>query len=692
MSISKIPLNSARLSLLFALVLCVSAEALAAAKVTTVAGGYLGDGKPARQASLAIPLGVAGDTKGNLYIADEVHCRIRRISSGGVISTYAGTGICGYSGDGGPATSALISGPTGLAMDHQGNIFLADPGNHRIRKITPSGIITTVAGNGISGYSGDGGPATQASLGSPYAVAVDSSGKLYIADTSFYVVRSVDASGIIHTAAGNGTYGFSGDGGPATSAQLAGPTGVATDGSGNLYIADSGNDRIRKVDSSGKITTWAGNGTSGNGGSGGPATGAALGITSGVLLSGGKLYISASDNIWYVDQSTQIINLIAGNANGSGGFNGDGLPALSTSFFNPGGMALDHSGNLLIADSSNNRIRRINANQIVTTIAGGYLGDGGPATAATLSLAFIGGHTAVDAAGNLYIADINDNRVRKVSPTGTITTIAGTGMTGYSGDGGPATAATLNTPFAVVVDSGGNLYIGDTGNAVIRKVDTNGTITTYVATVTVTAPWGGTITIPVYSYGLALDAAGNLYASTFGYEVVLKIAPDTTGTVFAGVLFSGGYNGDGIAATQADLNLPTGIALDSAGNLYIADWNNERIRKVDTNGIISTVAGNGISGFAGDGGPATAAEFSLPNDVATDVKGNLYISDSLNFRVRIVNASGTIQTLVGTGVWGYNGNNLPATKTNVFPDGVTVGPDGSLYVSDSGSERVRKIH
>jgi len=686
--------KSARFSLVFSLILCVASavEAHAAAKVTTVAGGYVGDGKPARQASLAIPLGVAGDAKGNLYIADEVHCRIRRVNPSGAISTFAGTGICGYSGDGGPAAAAMMSGPEGLAIDHLGNLFFSDPGNHRIRKITPAGTITTVAGNGISGYSGDGGPATQASLSGPVAISIDPAGKMYISDSSFFVIRMVDAAGIIHTVAGNGTFGFSGDGGPATSAQLAGATGVAADGSGNFYIADNGNFRIRKVDSSGTITTWAGGASTLNSGSGGPATGAGLGQTYGVLLSGGKLYISTVGNIWSMNQSTQIINLIAGNANGSVGFSGDGNPALSTSLSYPWSMAVDRTGNLLVADSNNNRIRRINSSQIVSTIAGGYLGDGGPATAASLSLAFLGGQTATDAAGNLYIADINANRVRKVSPTGKITTIAGTGMTGYSGDGGPATAATLNTPFTVVVDIAGNVFIGDTGNGVIRKVDTTGTITTYVASVTVVPPWGGTLTIPVSSYGLALDASGNLYVSTFGYAVILKIAPDTTGTVVAGVLFANSYNGDGIAATEADLDLPVAIALDGVGNLYIADWENERIRKVDTNGIISTVAGNGIPGFAGDGGPATSAEVSLPNAVAVDARGNLYISDTLNYRVRVVNASGKIQTLAGTGSWGYNGNNLPATKTNLFPDGVTVGSNGSLYVSDSGSERVRQIH
>ncbi len=686
-------LNSARGFLFFSLILSVSAVAAhAATKVTTVAGGYVGDGKPAISAGLGDPIGVAVDSKGNLYVGDGDSCRIRRVTPKGIISTFAGTGICGYSGDGGPAKSAMISGPAGLVIDRTGDLLFADQSNARIRMITPAGTITTIAGNGTVGNSGDGGPATKASLGSPVSVSLDPSGNIYIADVNYFEIRMVDASGIIHTVAGNGTYGFSGDGGPATSAQMTSPRGVVADGSGNLYIADSGNNRVRKVDSSGTITTWAGGGTPINSGSGGLATSAGLGVTAGLLVAGGKLYISTTANIWSVDQSTQIITLIAGNSKGTPGFTGDGSAALSTSFFYPWGMVLDGSGNLLVADSGNQRVRKIDSQQIVTTIAGGHLGDGGAATAASLDGASPGGHTALDAAKNLYIPDTNNNRVRKVSSAGTITTFAGNGISGYSGDGGPANAASLNTPTTAIVDPHGNVYIADAGNGAIRKVDSTGVITTFVQSVTVPAPWGGTIAISVGAYGLALDASGNLYAALFGYEVILKIAPDGTGTIVAGVLFSAGYNGDGIAATKAYLDLPTGVALDGAGNMYVADWANSRIRKVDTNGIISTVAGTGAPGFGGDGGPATAAQLSLPNDVAIDAQGNLYISDFLNYRVRVVNSSGTIQTFAGTGVWGYNGNNLLPTKTNLFPSGVAPGPSGSLYVTDFGSGRVRKIH
>ena len=638
-------------------------------------------GKPATSASFAVPQSVAIDANGNLYVGDSTNCRIRRVNTRGVISTYAGTGICSFSGDGGPAKTAMINFPAALAFDSLGNLLFADQGNSRIRKISAAGTITTVAGNGTAGYSGDGGQATLATLRFPWGASVDPFGKIYIADSSNFVIRMVDTSGIIHTVAGNHTSGFSGDGGPATSAQIGFSYNVLADGSGNFYIPDSNNERVRKVDATGTITTYAGNGMFGNGGNGGPATAASIGSPQGLLLKGGKLYIGTGSNIWTVDLTTQLIEIIAGSANGSFGFSGDGNPALSTSFNSLRGLASDAAGNLFIADSGNNRVRKIDSGQIVTTMAGGFIGDGGAGTAASLNPIYFGGHLAFDPSGNLYVADSSNNRIRKVSPTGTITTLAGTGITGYSGDGGPASAATISQANGVAVDPLGNVFIGDTNNNVIRKIDPSGTITTFAKN------FGQNII-----FGLATDAIGNVYAVDFVGPVIWKITPSGSASIVAGVHFHYGYNGDGIPATQAWLNLPTSVAVDSAGNLYISDWANQRIRKVDTSGIITTVAGNGTFGFGGDGGPATAAMLCQPLDVATDAKGNLYIADSCNGRVRIVDSSGTIQTLAGSGGFGYNGNGLPAKSTNMFPVAVAVNPKGLLYVNDLESYRVRKVH
>jgi sugar lactone lactonase YvrE len=639
-------------------------------KVFTVAGGHEGNGVPATSASLDFPSSVAVDAKGDIYVTDGGRCRIRKIDQNGVIVSFAGTGICGYGGDGGPAHLAMIS-TAGIAFDVQGNLLIADSSS-RIRKITKNGIITTIAGNGTLGYSGDGGPATQAALYYPAAVSSGLSGNVYIADSFNGVIRMVDAAGNIHTVAGNGTYGFSGDGGPATSAQLSTPHAVCADGNGNFYIADIDNYRVRKVDSTGTITTFAGNGPPGNVGSGngGPATSATIGNPVGLLLSGGKLYISTNVNIWAVDLTTQLINIVAGTD--MGGFNGDGNAALSTLFI-PRGMTIDHSGALLVADSANDRVRKIDSSQIVTTIAGGYVGDGKLGTGASLNSP---AHIAFDPAGNLYIADGNANRVRKISTNGIITTFAGTGITGYSGDGGPANAATLNYPDAVAADDNGNIFVADSGNRAIRKVDTLGTITTFAN---------------IYAPGLATDVSGNVYA-TDGLHLVWKITPAGSASIIAGNQNCYGYGGDGALATQACLLLPGGIAVDSAGNVFIGDWGNHRIRKVATNGIISTVAGTGSCGYSGDGGPATAASLACYfTDVAVDGKGNLYIADSSNDRIRIVDTAGAIQTYAGTGsLVGYNGNGLPATQTNMFPFGLAVNAKGVVYVSDGWL--VRKIH
>jgi len=652
-------------------VLCILAASLSVnaqtPKVFTVAGGYLGNGGPATSAGLGYPRSVAVDARGDIYVTDEGHCRIRRIDKNGVIVSFAGTGICGDSGDGGPAHLAMVS-PAGITFDAQGNLLIAD--DSRIRKITKLGVITTIAGNGTLGYSGDGGPATQATLHYPTAVSSDPSGNVYIADGYNSVIRMVDTAGNIHTVAGNGTWGFSGDGGPATSAQLSRtPEAVCVDGNGNLYVADTSNYRVRKVDSTGTITTYAGNGLSGNSGNGGPATSAAIGVPLGLLLSGGKLYISTNFNLWAVDLTTQQIDIVAGT--NSGGFNGDGMAALSTLFALPWGLATDAAGDLLVVDSNNDRVRKIDSNQIVTTIAGGYVGDGKPGTQASL---YLPQHIAFDPAGNLYIADEAANRVRKVSTNGTITTFAGTGITGYSGDGGPASAATLNQPDAVASDVSGNIFIADLDNGAIRKVDTVGTITTFAT--------------GIYASALATDTIGNVYASDF--DGIRKITPAGSVSIFAGGCF--GYSGDG-PATKACLALPEGIAFDNAGNMYIMDTENYRVRKVNTSGIISTFAGNGHYGYSGDGGLATAASlggFCL--DVAVDAKGNVYIADLVNARVRVVDASGTIKTYAGTGNFGYNGNGLVATQTNVSPVGLAINARGVVYVTDSDSAEVRKIH
>ncbi|MBI6546725.1 MAG: hypothetical protein HY692_08020, partial [Cyanobacteria bacterium NC_groundwater_1444_Ag_S-0.65um_54_12] len=450
------------------------------------------------------------------------------------------------------------------------------------------------------GYSGDGGPATSAQLGNTKGIVVDMAGNVYITDSSNYRIRKVDTAGIITTMAGNGTLGYSGDGGPATSAQLGSPKGIVADMAGNIYIADSSNYRIRKVDTAGIITTMAGNGLLAPIESGQAIT---LRIEQPhcVLVDDqNQLYFSANwdGQVSKVDYFSKLVATVAGN--GTPGFSGDGGPATSAQLgYFVRGMAKDAAGNLYLVDQQNHRIRKVNAaTGIITTVAGsgttgpsggGYTGDGGPATSAKLKNP---ASIASDSGGNLYIADRENHRIRKVNAaTGIITTVAGSGTTGplgggYTGDGGPATSAKLKYPAGVTVDSAGNLYIADTSNHCIRQVN--------VAT------------------GIIATVAG-------------------TGGVW-------GYSGDGGIATAARLSSPTGIALAASGNLYLSDQQNDRIRKLNTiTGIITTVAGDGIWRFWGDGGAAIGASLKQPISVTVNAAGNLYIADYYNDRIRWIN-------------------------------------------------------
>ena len=641
------------------------------------------------------------DGAGNLYIADGGNQRIRKVNAAtGNISTVAGTGTRGFSGDGGAATSARLSFPRRVAMDGAGNFYIGDSSNHRIRKVdAATGNISTVAGTGTRGFSGDGGAATSARLSFPRGVAVDGAGNLYIADASNHRIRKVDTSGNISTVAGTGTSSFGGDGGAATSATLNSPRGVALDSSGNLYIADASNHRIRKVDATtGVISTVAGTGMSGFGGDSSAATSAMLQSPEGVVLdSAGNLYIADTFNrrIRKVDATTGVISTVAGT--GTEGFGGDGGAAASAPLSFPEGVALDSSGNLYIADYGNHRIRKVDASTgNISTVAGmTFSGDGGAATSATLGSPQ---GIALDSAGNLYIADDIDNRIRKVdASTGIISTVAGAGMFGFGGDGGAAASATLNSPEGVALDGSGNLYIADYGNHRIRKVDAStGIISTVAGTGTRGSGGdGGAATSAMLNSpsGVALDSSGNLYIAEYWGSRIRRV--DASTGIISTVAGTGswGFSGDGGAATSATLKSPRGVALDNSGNLYIADAFDNRIRKVDAStGNISTVAGEGTSGFAGDGGPATSATLRFPGGVALDGVGSLYIADTFNRRIRKVDAStGNISTVAGEGTSGFAGDGGPVTSASLsYPGWVAVDGSGNLYIADTNNNRIRR--
>jgi hypothetical protein len=665
--------------------------------INTYAGGGPNN-TPATNANIGSPYSVASDSAGNLYIASPTTQRIFKVTAGtGILTVFAGDGNYGYSGDGGPATSASLASPFGVAIDSAGNVYIADSGNSRIRKVDGTGTITTLAGNGSFGYGGDGFPATSASLNFPTGVSADGAGNVYIADYGNYRIRKVATTGIISTVAGDGNYGYSGDGVPATTTSLADPFGVSADAAGNFYIADSGNQRIRRVSTTGIISTVAGNGSYGFSGDGGPATGASLATPFGVVVdSAGNFFIADLDNQRIRKVSTTgIISTVAGD--GTYGYGGDGGPATATSLANPHGVAVDGSGNLYIADSDNQRIRKVDNTGTITTVAGNgaysYGGDGGPATGASL---YLPTGVTLDATGNVYIADQGNNRIRKVDAgTGIITTVAGNGNYGYSGDGGPATAASLAAPAGVAVDAAGNIYIADQGNNRVRKVDAiTGIITTVAGNGSngFSGDGGPAIAASLsFPTGVALDA-GNFYIADQGNNRIRRVNVVTG--IISTVAGNGsyGFSGDGGPATAAMLAGPYGVAT-GGGNIFIADSGNQRVRRVDSGGSITTVAGDGNFGFSGDGGPATSASLANPTGVTVDPDGNFLIADQANQRIRKVNATtGFISTVAGNGIYGFSGDGGPATAASLAnPTGVVVASNGSFFIADTNNNRIRRV-
>jgi len=526
--------------------------------VTTVAGngaccGFSGDGVPATSTPLYELTAIAADSSGNLYVSSTTNTNIGNIGgiykiSGGAIHIIAGGPNALLSTEDGFYANPPFSQTSGIAVDSAGNIYITDYLDYRVREIS-GGAIATIAGTGAFGFGGDGGPATSAQVTYPDGIAVDSAGNIYFSEIDGRI-REI-SKGIITTAAGNGTFGFEGDNGPATAAQLYLPQGIAVDSAGNLYIADEYNNRVREV-SNGTMTTLAG-ATQGYSGDNGPATAAGLFLPQGVAVdSAGNVYIADTDDGRVREVSNGVITTAAGNLG------------------HPTQVAVDGAGNVYISDA--NGVRKLSGG-IVLSVAGngtvGFSGDGGPATSAQLYGAY---GIAADPAGNVYIADAGNNRIRKVS-NGIITTVAGNGTAGYSGDNGPAISAALNGPASVAVDTAGNLYIADTYNYSIRKVS-NGIITTIAGTGT--AGFSGAQIEPT---DVAVDSGGNVYFSEqYAYRVrVLKPCfgqcPPVTAPAIAAVVNGASFQ-PGIAAgswvTIQGANLANTVDQVATGSLPTA--------------------------------------------------------------------------------------------------------------------------
>lgn len=656
--------------------------------VSTFAGASrLQDNGPATSAPLRSPHAVVADRAGNIYLADSVDNRIRRVSPNGTITTYAGTGMPGFSGDGGLATAAMLSNPVALAIDPSGNLLIADQGNSRIRRVTPAGTITTVAGNGQFSSTGDNGPATSAGM-DPQALAFDGAGNLYVGDAANYRLRRITASGTITTIAGTGRDESTGDNGAAASAGLRYITGLAIDAQNNVYLSEQGSNRVRRINPGGTITTIAGNGLDYQfQGDNGPATSAQLEPAGLTVDTAGNVYVADRRNhrVRRINPSGTITTYVG---TGVAGVAGDNLLAAGAQLNTPASVFADQAGNLYIADQGNGRIRRVDSGGRISTVAGAPLSGNVPA--ANLFL-YAPGSLAVDTQGNIYVADSANNVVRRISASGASNIVAGTGQRGFSGDNDQAVNAQLANPQSVAVDASGNLYIADSDNYRIRRVSTGGIITTIAGSGQRGAAGdNGPATAAQLGYvtSIAVDNSSNLYLNDrFNYLVRRVSAAGIISTFAGNGQFR--YSGDNTTAISTGLD-PYDLAVDRQGILYIADRANNRIRRVDTNGNITTVAGTGTLGTSGDGDRAVNAQIAGPVGVAIDGSGNLYIAEGDSNLVRRV-VNGVIFTIAGNGQPTYAGDNGPALSAQIDPLRLAADAAGNVYISDSSNDRVRKL-
>jgi sugar lactone lactonase YvrE len=579
------------------------------------------------------PGGIAADTSGNLYVADTDNHTIRKITSSGTVTTLAGsTGVSGTND--GTGLAAKFNQPQGVVVDSLGNVYVADTGNHTIRKITAGGVVTTLAGS--AGNPGSvNATGNSASFYQPEGIAVNASGTLiFVADTWNHLIRQVTSGGVVTTLAGSAGNPGSGNG-TGAGASFYQPQGIAVDGAGIVYVGDTGNATIRMIEPSGLVTTLAG-----------------------------------SPGVY-------------GSANGTGA---------AAQFYQPMGVAVDGSGNVYVADSFNNTIRKVASGGVVTTLAGAS-GVYGSADGTGTSARFYAPQAVARIGTTIYVADTGNGTIRQVSASGTTTTVAGFASNG-SADG-PGGDAQFYWPQGAAVDASGNTYVGDTFNHTIRKITSAGTVTTLAGLAGNAGSSDGSGGSALFNgpEGLAVDSGANIYVADTGNSTVRKVTPGGAVTTLAGTAgVAGAADGNG---TSAKFSGPQAVAVGSSGLVYVADTQNHTIRQITTGGTVTTLAG--VAGYpgnldsAGVNNGTNAARFSSPSGIAVDPAGNVFVADTANHTIRKVTAGGVVTTLAGSpGVWGYaDGTNRNALF--FLPRGLTIDSVGNLFVVDSGNHLIRML-
>ena len=621
-------------------------------------------------ASFSNPTGVAVDAAGNVYVADTLNGAIRKISPDGVVTTLLGRSF--VDPDGTIFTQPKFYTPVSIALDSTGNLYVADSTDNTIRKITPAGVLTTLAGSSHEVGTADGTGAA-ARFTNPSGVATDIVGNVYVADTDHGTIRKITPAGVVTTLTeANIIDGELVETGGV--ARFSRPLGVAVDRAGNVYVAEWGMQRIRKITPAGIVTTFAGTaGVIGSSDGTGPA--ASFAGPSGITTD-------ANDNVYVADHGNQtirkitpggVVTTLAGTAGVYGA--ADGIGAMAQ-FSSPDGIATDTNGNVYVADRDNQEIRKISPSGVVKTLAGAasIIGTAdGIGTAAQFSR--ISG-LGINHNNNVYVVDTGNQTIRKITPTGEVTTFAGTaGIIGSTN--GVGVAAQFSYPIGVAINSVGNLYV--TSGCTIRMITPAGVVTTFAGTPEVCGSSDGVGEAArfISPAGIAVDSVDNIYVADYGAHTIRKITPAGVATTLAGTAYT--YGSIDGAGTTAQFYDPSGIAVDLNGNVYVTDFGSSTIRKITPSGVVSTFAGTAYKHGSRDGLGA-AARFDFPNGIAIDSVGNIYVADSGNETVRRITPGGTVTTVAGVAdVTGGVVGMLPGYLS--YPNAIAVDANNVLYVS-----------
>ena len=687
--------------------------------IDTIAGVGYRDGVPAREADAGWPMGTVRRPDGDLIVVDYQGNRIWRIDQDGILHTFAGDGVPGDSGDGGPATEARLYHPHDLNMDKDGNVYFSDLGNQTYRRIDyETGVITKIAGSGKIGRGGDGGPATEAELDTTCGIAIDGDGNVYLSSEWSNNIRRVDArTGVIERFAGldarhypsehDGSRpysgarlslgGYHGDGGPASEAGFYHPEHLAFDSSSNLYVCDNSNDRVRKIDAeTGVVTTVLGNGQRASNGDGGPANEASTLMPDAICVDDNdNLYVGEKYGfrVRKVDARTGVVTTIAGT--GVPGFGEEGLHGSETHVNAcEAGIWADPDGTVFWGDCSG-RLRRYDGETgVVTTALGGTsVHDGEAATSAFINSP---GGLSVGPDGDVYVADTWNQRIRAIdAKTGVIRGVAGNGARAYGGDGGPANDAYLGNPHDISVDSRGRVVIADTRHGHVRRVDEDGIIRNVAGAAFQWDKGDGGPALGanlIHVLSVAHGPNDDVYIGDAGVGRIRKVDAETgIITTVAGTGMPG-YTGDGGPAIEAKIGAPTAIRFDAVGNMYFADKDHHVVRKVDTDGVITTIIGTGEAGYSQDGPMGAGAMLDTPSGLEVSASGVVFVADSRNNRVRKIGPDGTLRTVAGGNDAGDQGDGGPSNSARINePHGLCLYGDDVLLVSDFFNNRVRAV-